>query len=498
MCAYNICWEGQVGENNVSVDPTVAKLLLKSTKEPRDKLPYTDEFERLHRAYCSKAGSVGKHELMREFFNLAKKGGFAGRTSEREAPDLTIEQAVFIGRRLGQRLPARASLVYTEELQKLRDDFSGKFGVAVSMADFWLAVDGLAKKAKGDEWVSQLRKAREAACLAVEVYNKPLVTFRSYGYIVLMNIAWTALMHAVFFRWGIRPFYREKDRSDRFAKIDGDYKGWELGTCLDEYFGDEASPIRENLKMFIGLRNKIEHRSLPELDHSVFGECQAMLLNFEDMLFQQFGPEHALSESLSLALQFSHLRDSGQTAAIRSLHAPLSPDIAEYIDSFRSSLSDEIRNDLAFSYRVFIIPQLANHEGSADVAVSFVKYDATNPEQMEKYRNVAAMLKPQVTQVANQGRLKASDVCRVVEPIVQQIYGPKAKFGPSYHHAAACRFYEIRPCKGSGDPTKTKTQYCHYDEAHKDYVYTDAWKSHLMQEMRKPGQYQKITEALRK
>ncbi len=483
---------------NANVDPKTAAALLKSSTEPRDKLPYTTEFDRLHNAYCARAGSVSKYDLMQAFFNLAKKGGFAGRTSDRKAPELNIRQAAFIGKRLGRRLPARGSLVYTDEFRSLCDDFNAKFGAALSMADFWLAVDGLAKRAKGDEWIAQIQKAREAACLAVEIYNKPLVTFRSGGYIVLMTIAWTALMHAVFFRWGVRPFYREKDQPDRFAKIDGDYKGWELSACLDEYFGDEASPVRENLKLFIGLRNKIEHRSLPALDQRIFGECQAMLLNFEDMLFQQFGPEHALTESMSLALQFSHLRDPEQAAAIRSLHAPLAADIVQYIDSFRSSLSEEIRNDLAFSYRVFIIPKLASHEGSADVAVSFVKYDPANPSRMEEYRNLVAVLRPQVTQVANQGRLKAGDVCRAVEAVVQQVNGSRAKFGPSCHHVAACNFYKVRPSKGAEDRTKTDVRYCHYDEAHKDYVYTDAWKKLLIEEMRKPGQYQKVMQSYKK
>lgn len=486
-----------MAEDSRQIDRRMAERLLRSTKEPRDKLPYTEEFDRLYKAYCEQVGKVSKHDLMQAFFNLAKKGGFGGRESNRQSPDLTIPQSVFIGKRLGRRLAARGSLVYTDEFKALRDDFNAKFGTTLSMADFWLAVDGLAKKAKGDEWPAQLNKARESACLAVEVYNKPLVTFRSGGYIVLMNIAWTALMHAIFFRWGIKPFYREKDRPDRFVKIDGDYKAWELCTCLDEYFGEEASPVRENLRLFIGLRNKIEHRSLPELDHRIFGECQAMLLNFEDLLFQQFGPEHALTESLSLALQFSHLRDPEQAAAIRSLHAPLASDIAEYIDSFRSSLSEEIRNDLTFSYRVYLIPKVANRESASDLAVEFVKYNPDDPEQMKKYDRVVALIKPAVTQVANQGRLKPGDVCRAVEPVVQEVCGPEAKFSASCHHAAACQFYKIRPPKGAADPTKTDIQYCHYDEAHKDYVFTDAWKKFLIQEMRKPGQYQKIMQVYR-
>lgn len=474
------------------IDRKVAQRLLQSTKEPRDKLPYTDEFDRLHTAYCDQAGKVSKHDLMQEFFNIAKKGGYAGRTSERTAPTLSIPQAVFVGKRLGRRLPARDSFVYTSDFDSLHKEFNAKFGTAHTAADFWLIVDGLAKKAKGDEWPAQLQKAREAACLAVEVYNKPLVTFRSAGYVILMNIAWTALMHSIFFRWGIKPFYRNEDRPEHFVKLDGDYKGWELATCLKHFYCDAASPVSENLRLFIGLRNKIEHRSLPALDHRIFGESQAMLLNCEDMLFDLFGPENSLTESLSLAIQFSHLRDPKQAEAVRSLHAPLASDISAYIESFRSSLSEEIRSDLAYSYRVYLIPKVANHEGSSDLAVEFVKYNPDDPNEMKQYNKVVAMVKPAVTQVANQGCLKASDVCRAVEPVVQDVVGPMSKFNASYHHAAACRFYKVRPLKSAADPTKTNTQYCHYDEAHRDYVYTEAWKKFLIQEMRKSGQYQLV------
>lgn len=136
--------------NGGQIDRNVAERLLKSTKEPRDKLPYTEEFDRLHKAYCEQADKISKHDLIQEFFNLAKKGGFAGRASERETPDLTIPQAVFIGKRLGRRLPARGSLVYTDDLSNLCADFNTEFGTTMNLADFWLVVDGLAKKAKGE------------------------------------------------------------------------------------------------------------------------------------------------------------------------------------------------------------------------------------------------------------------------------------------------------------------------------------------------------------
>ena len=59
-----------------------------------------------------------------------------------------------------------------------------------------------------------LEKSRDSALLAVEIYNKPRTAFRSNGYIVLMSIAWTSLLHAIFEKRGISYFYK-KNKSNR-------------------------------------------------------------------------------------------------------------------------------------------------------------------------------------------------------------------------------------------------------------------------------------------
>jgi hypothetical protein len=335
-----------------------------------------------------------------------------------------------------------------------------------------------------------LDKATDSAMLAVEVYNKPATKFRSGGFIVLMCIAWTSLFHAIFLRNRKKPFHRGEN--GRYIKIDGDYKAWELSYCLDEHFEGTASAVRENLRFIGGLRNKIEHRSMPELDHHIFGECQACLFNFEDMLVKEFGAKHALNESLALALQFSHLRNADQDRAIRALRKPLQKALSDYLTRFRSSLSGDVSQDMQFSYRVFLIPKIANHAKQGDVAIEFVRYDPSNPDQMQQYEKIAALIKPAVTQVANAGCLKASDVCKRVEPVVEQVYGQGKRFVASYHHAHACQLYKIRPKSGDKHPEKTDNRYCHYDAAHKDYVFTEQWVTFLKDELKRPGQYERI------
>jgi Protein of unknown function (DUF3644) len=337
-----------------------------------------------------------------------------------------------------------------------------------------------------------LDKARESAILAVDVYNKPATRFRSGAYIVLMCIAWTALFHAIFFKRKVKPFYRDSKYSNRYQKRDGDYQAWELSECIKHYYCEKNPSVRRNLEFFIPLRNKIEHRSMPELDMSIFGECQALLFNLEDLIYQEFGDCFLLNESLSLSLQFSKLRNQDRDKSIAKLHQPIAKNIKSYIDEFRSSLSNEESNDLQFSYKVFIVPKLANHQSKDTLAVEFIKYDSANPEEMEQYEKVVSLMKVNQIAVVNPGRLKPGEICKVIEPIVKQVCGSNKKFVASSHHVRACYFYKVRLKANESDPRKTDIRYCQYDDAHKDYVYTKEWLEFLKKEMLKPGQYEKI------
>jgi hypothetical protein len=113
-----------------------------------------------------------------------------------------------------------------------------------------------------------------------------------------------------------------------------------LGECLNQYYThDTNNPVRKNLEFFIPLRNKIEHRSLPEIDPSIFGECQAMLLNFDEMLEREFGRKYCIRQSLSFALQIYPSAENLIEAVKRNRAAKTA---AEFVEQYRSSLSPEI------------------------------------------------------------------------------------------------------------------------------------------------------------
>ncbi len=240
---------------------------------------------------------------------------------------------------------------------------------------------------------THLEKARESVLLAVEVYNKPAVTFKSGAYIVLMVIGWTALLQAYFYKKGIKPIYR-KPGSRRFQKLNkSDYKYWDLSQCLQEYYGhDTQNPVRKNLEFFVGLRNKIEHHSMPEIDPSIFGECQAMLFNINDFIDVHFGKRYSIRESLSFTLQFFPQPRSAPAAGSN----PALDDVNEFIKQFRSSVTLDAVGSEKYSFRAFLI-QVPNHPGKQALPVQFIRFDQMTDEQKQQLDKFVILQKPRQT-----------------------------------------------------------------------------------------------------
>lgn len=329
-----------------------------------------------------------------------------------------------------------------------------------------------------------VEKARETALLAVETYNRPTASFRSGAYVVLMIIAWTSLLHAIFLRKRIKPYYR-KPGSRRYDRIDGEPRRWELKECLQQHYKSNNPAARRNLDFFIGLRNKIEHRSLAQIDPEVFGECQAMLLNFESLLVSEFGDRYAIRGGLTFALQFSQLVPKSSSALAAKATGGAFKAIRQYVDTFRSSLSADVQNDLAYSFKVFLVPKIGNHASRDSVAVEWIKYDPSKPEEMRNYEKVVAMIKPKEVLIANLGLLKPTRVA-------QQVAAKLGKRFTTYDHKLCYEHFKIRPPGGAPDPSACNPQFCVYDDLHKDYCYKPEWVDFLAQKLGDPALYENI------
>jgi hypothetical protein len=336
-----------------------------------------------------------------------------------------------------------------------------------------------------------LHKARDAALLAVEIYNKPAVSFKSGGYVTLMVIAWTSLFHAVFLRRKVKPYYRNPN--GRYVRVDGDYRHWELGECLKEYYGTNTNdPVRKNLEFFIPLRNKIEHRSLPELDSSIFGECQAMLLNFDEALEREFGPKYCIRQCLSFALQIYPSSENLAEAVWRNRSVRSA---AEFIEQYRSSISPDVLQSGRYSFKAFLI-QVANHQSRDALAIQFRQYDKLSDEEKENVDRFVALHKYKQPTIANADTIRAGEVAKRVQkglgdPKVSRGGKKVDKFNTTWHTRCWQQF-KVRPPSNSEHPEQTEVKYCIYDKRHNDYGYTEEWVKFLINEFKDGKAYDRM------
>lgn len=324
---------------------------------------------------------------------------------------------------------------------------------------------------------SQLESSIDCALLAVEIYNKPRAPFRVESFITHMIIAWTRLLHA-HFNQTIGETYFYKEKNGRFKIIDGERKAWELKTCIQKY-GQLSDPIKTNLDFFIRLRNKIEHRTInkEEIGIMIFGECQSLLYNYENELIKIFGIEYAMNESLAYSLQFSRLRTAKQTQASRQLLSSEYKEVIEFIRKYRNNIKEDVFSSQEYSIKLIQVPKIGN-TGRNDLAVEFVNWNSLSEDDKKKYDKLITIVKDKVvrTEAINAGKLKPGKVITAVNK-----KSPTKINHADHKHILAV--LKIRPYKEFGeeqDPFDTNSKYCHYDEAHNDYLYQECWVDFLV------------------
>jgi len=317
-----------------------------------------------------------------------------------------------------------------------------------------------------------LESSIEASLLAVEIYNKPRISFRVEGYITNMIIAWTRLFHAYFHQTIGDKFYYKQPNSNRYKIIDGEKKSWELKTCITKY-NDLPEAVKVNLEFFIKLRNKIEHRHIDrdEIGILIFGECQSLLYNYENTLIDFFGEEYALNENLAYSLQFSRVRKKAQIEASKKLLSSEIKELKFFIDTYRTNLNDEIFNSQEYSIKLIQIPKITNTTRN-DLAIEFVNWNSLSDDDRENYDKITTIIKDKVIkkEAINPGKMKPSEVISKLSVNINQ-----------YDYKCICFIFNIRPYQSekNNDPFNTNINYCHYDEVHDDYVYNDEWVDFL-------------------
>jgi hypothetical protein len=305
----------------------------------------------------------------------------------------------------------------------------------------------------------RLIRSREAMILAVQVFNSPSCQFKTEIFAVLVNIAWTYLLHEYYLRRRIRI-------------VGPDGRSLLLGQMLDRQDCPLSAGIKNNLKAMKLIRDDVEHLLLRKSDLKWAPLFQACCLNFDASIVKLFGEKLSLQKELAFALQFAKL-------TIEQINSFQNFDIPEHIAALdarvREGLSEEELGDL--EYQLQVIYTLDNATMSK-AAIKFIKPDS---EEAKDIKNV--LLKYKIAD--EEYPYKPGTVANLVSK------KSRKNFMIS-NHTQAWQLYKVRPKRGNPQPGNTSKEYCIYHQAHNDYTYSEKWINFLCEKVASDSEFQRI------
>ena len=319
-----------------------------------------------------------------------------------------------------------------------------------------------------------VQASRDEACHAVEMYNRPGAP-RSYEtFVVHMHLAWLYLLQAIARRDGVDFRYIEMHgRRRRIVRVDGEPKTWELDRFVVERWPNATDPVRANLRFFIALRNKIEHRytrSQEALAIATGGHAHALLVNYETELTSEFGQEASLAHRLRFPVFVGSFTEEGEEL-LRRMRASLPAPLRRFLASYHDQLDPVVRDDARFEFRVRLTQVTAGRAGEA-LPMEFVRLADLGEEQRaaveERAGQGTVVIRDRIQPVSNQGLLKATAVARQVQARIPFRFN-------NHHLRGAYLNLRIRPPWRDAHPELTNTDFCIWDDLHRDYGYKAAF-----------------------
>ena len=177
---------------------------------------------------------------------------------------------------------------------------------------------------------------------AIQIYNNPVINFKSESFITLAIISWTYLCHSYYKKINIDYQYykiingrKSYDRTKHVA-----IKHWELERCLNESSCPFDNATKMNLRFLIGIRHEIAHQMTNSIDDAISSKLQACVFNYNYYLKTLFGNKNSIDKELSLAISIGGVDPTSLKKNVKGLNENLT----KFISEFEENLSDDVFN----------------------------------------------------------------------------------------------------------------------------------------------------------
>lgn len=297
-----------------------------------------------------------------------------------------------------------------------------------------------------DKIAEQLvKKSIEAFSLAIELYNKPTIHYRSEGFCSFIVNAWELMIKAhMINKFGEDSIYF-KDNPDRTLSI---------STCIDKVFTNVKDPLSMNLKRIVELRNTSTHFVTKEYDIIYAPLFQACILNYVEKMqtfhgvdVTEYVPDNFLALPISIkAVDEQTIRAAySKKVADRLFH--IAHEIGEASDKEGSKFAIKIIHNYFLTKKKEEASEIVYLDKNSDSQGIRIIKEKVDPNSTHKHR-----VKDCVEQIKK----------RIKKNKIQLFYKGNPTTFNQTHFVNFCKYYNLKE-----DP-----QYGYKHEQFKQYTYS--------------------------
>lgn len=271
-----------------------------------------------------------------------------------------------------------------------------------------------------------IEKAKEAFCLAIELYNKPTIKYRVEGFSHFICNAWELMLKSHMIKtYGESSVYY-KDNPQRTLSLEN---------CVQKIFTNNKDPLRINLEKIIELRNTSTHFITEEYEMVYIPLFQACVFNFNEKMMAF----HDVDMTTIIPQNFLTLSVSMKALDESEIIAKYPEEIATKLLTVNANISETIHaNNDKFAIRIehyhFITKNkdkatsFVGIDNSSDTKVKIIK-ELKDPNDTHKYSTTSCV----------------NEICARLNRlgINLQFNGQIKKFN-SYHFILFCKYYGIK------------------------------------------------------
>lgn len=143
-----------------------------------------------------------------------------------------------------------------------------------------------------------LNNSKAAMLAAIEIYNKPQMTYRNECFSILLVNAWELLLKAILSKNKQRIFYpKERNKPYRTFTIQD-----ALSQAKDFFPPDiQYEPVAQNIDMLVTYRNNVIHfYNQKGFGIIIYGLAQTSIINYRDLIFSIFNVDIANEMTINL------------------------------------------------------------------------------------------------------------------------------------------------------------------------------------------------------